>query len=234
MSDPAKKSELRADRLLVNGVELIADLSGALLWPERRLAVVADLHFEKGSAFAERGQFLPPYDTAATLDKLETLLTRNRIERLICLGDSFHDSGAAARLPRPVAERLQKLIARHDWIWIAGNHDPAPPDEWGGKVCEQITEGALTFRHEAEPTARGGEVSGHFHPKAAVRVRNKRIAAPCFVTDGRRLILPAFGAFTGGLNVLDPAIAGLLKPGFQATLLGRDKVFCFPQSGLVL
>ncbi|WP_422366049.1 ligase-associated DNA damage response endonuclease PdeM [Pelagibius sp.] len=222
----------QAERLSVNGVPLIADLSGALWWPERRLAVVADLHFEKGSAFAARGQFLPPYDTAATLDKLETLLAQHDVKRLICLGDSFHDQEAADRLPEQIAVRLQALTARCDWIWIAGNHDPAPPQHLGGSIAAEWTEGALVFRHEAEPEAGAGEVSGHFHPKAAVRVRNKRISAPCFVTDGRRLILPAFGAYTGGLNVLDPAIAGLLQKRFQVTLLGRRQVFAFPRDAL--
>ncbi|NIA68878.1 ligase-associated DNA damage response endonuclease PdeM [Pelagibius litoralis] len=222
----------RPEQLSVNGVSLVADISGALLWPERRLAAVADLHFEKGSAFAERGQFLPPYDTAVTLDKLEALLARHDVKRLICLGDSFHDQGAAARLPDQITVRLQGLIARYDWIWIAGNHDPAPPQNLGGSIAAEWTEGALTFRHEAEPQAMAGEVSGHFHPKAAVRVRNKRITAPCFVTDGRKLILPAFGAFTGGLNVLDPAIAGLLGRSFQVMLLGRKQVFAFPRKAL--
>ncbi|WP_299397318.1 ligase-associated DNA damage response endonuclease PdeM [Pelagibius sp.] len=234
---PAPQPERRSDRLLVNGVELIADHCGALLWPERRLAVVADLHFEKGSAFAERGQFLPPYDTAATLDKLEAVLARHAVERLVCLGDSFHDQGAAARLPAPIVRRLRDLTARHHWIWIAGNHDPAPPEDLGGSVETTWTEGALTFRHEAEPGPKAGavfgEVSGHFHPKAAVRVRGKRISAPCFITDGRRLILPAFGAYTGGLHVLDPAIAGLLAPRFQVMLLGRRQVFAFPHSAVV-
>jgi DNA ligase-associated metallophosphoesterase len=219
--------------LLVNGVELRGDVTGALVWPARRLAVVADLHFEKASAFAQRGQFLPPYDTAATLDKLEDVILRHGIERVICLGDSFHDGEAAQRVDPVQAARLQALIARIEWTWIAGNHDPAPPDDWGGRVLEEVTEGALTFRHEAEPDARGGEVSGHFHPKAAVSVRGKRLTAPCFVTDGRRLILPAFGAFTGGLNVLDPAISRLFRRGFQATLLGRNGLFAFPKRALV-
>ncbi|WP_299621514.1 ligase-associated DNA damage response endonuclease PdeM [Pelagibius sp.] len=232
MSDAVRRNDSPADRLVVNGVELTADLSGALLWPARRLAVVADLHFEKGSAFAERGQLLPPYDTAATLDKLEAVLMRHRVEKLICLGDSFHDQRAADRLPTSVAERLRSLTARHDWIWIAGNHDPAPPEDLGGQIAGDWTEGALTFRHEAEPRASAGEVSGHFHPKAAVRVRNRRLSAPCFVTDGRRLILPAFGAYTGGLNVLDPAIAGLFARRFQVTLLGRKQVFTFPSGAL--
>jgi hypothetical protein len=219
--------------LLVNGVELQADVTGALVWPARRLAVVADLHFEKATAFAARGQFLPPYDTAATLDKLEDVILRHGIERVICLGDSFHDGEAAGRVDPVQAARLQALTARLEWTWIAGNHDPAPPDDWGGRVLAEATEGALTFRHEAAPEARGGEVSGHFHPKAAVTVRGKRLTAPCFVTDGRRLILPAFGAFTGGLNVLDPAISGLFRRGFQATLLGRNGLFAYPKRALV-
>jgi hypothetical protein len=223
----------KSGRLLVNGVELQADVTGALLWPARRLAVVADLHFEKATAFAARGQLLPPYDTAASLDKLEGVVARHRVERLICLGDSFHDSGAAGRLDPAQAARLKGLTARLDWTWIAGNHDPAPPEDWGGRVAAEVTEGALTFRHEAAPAARGGEVSGHYHPKASVAVRGRRITAPCFVTDGRRLILPAFGAFTGGLNVLDPAISRLFRKGFQATLLGRNGLFAFPRQALV-
>ncbi len=223
----------RSGRLLVNGVELQADLSGALLWPARRLAVVADLHFEKATAFAQRGQLLPPYDTAATLDRLEAVLARHRVERVLCLGDSFHDGAAADRLDPAQAARLQGLTARLDWTWIAGNHDPAPPAGLGGRVAEAVTEGALTFRHAAAARSRGGEVSGHYHPKAAVVVRGRRLAAPCFVTDGRRLILPAFGTFTGGLNVLDPAISGLFRRGFRAVLLGRNGLFAYPQQALV-
>lgn len=228
----------RSGRLVVNGVALQADVTGALIWPERRLAVVADLHFEKGTAFAARGRLLPPYDTAATLDKLEGVVARHAVERVVCLGDSFHDGAAAARLDPAQAARVKALAARLEWTWIAGNHDPAPPADWGGEVAEEITLGALTFRHEAEPATRGGpqvhgEVSGHFHPKASVAVRGRRITAPCFVTDGRRLILPAFGAFTGGLSVLDPAISGLFRKGFQATLLGRNGLFHFPRHALV-
>jgi DNA ligase-associated metallophosphoesterase len=222
----------QAGQLVVNGVELQADLSGALLWPARRLAVVADLHFEKATAFAARGQFLPPYDTAATLDKLEGVVARHGVERVICLGDSFHDGAAAGRLDPAQAERLKLLTARLDWTWIAGNHDPAPPAGLGGRVAAEITEGALTFRHEAEAASRGGEISGHFHPKAAVRVRGKRVSAPCFVTDGRRLVLPAFGAFTGGLSVLDPAISRLFPRGFRVTLLGRRGLYSFPGRAL--
>ncbi len=219
--------------LRLNGADLLADRSGALFWPARKTLIVADLHLEKGSAFAERGQLLPPYDTAATLERLEDVVTRHRPERVIALGDSFHDKRAAARLAPRDGDRLRTLTAALDWTWVCGNHDPAPPEDWGGTAVDEVVAGPLQFRHEAEagrPAA--GEVSGHFHPKAAVRLRVKRVTGRCFVTDGRRLILPAFGAYAGGLDVLDPAIAGLLVRQFQVYLLGRDGLFPFPKSAL--
>ena len=221
-----------AARILLNGVELLADSSGALLWPDRKTLLVADLHLEKGSAFAAGGRLLPPYDTAATLQRLSDVITRHRAEAVICLGDSFHDAGAAARVAPRDGDSLRALTGRLDWTWICGNHDPAPPDHWGGKVLEELTLGALVLRHEATSPA-AGEISGHFHPKAAVRVRGKRLSGRCFVTDGRRLILPAFGAYTGGLSVLDPAIAGLFENGFEVRLLGRERIFAFPKAALV-
>ncbi|HYC06026.1 MAG TPA: ligase-associated DNA damage response endonuclease PdeM [Azospirillaceae bacterium] len=216
----------------LNGARLTADLSGALWWAERRWLVVADLHLEKGSAFATRGQFLPPYDTAATLSRLEEACARLDPARVICLGDSFHDRRAAERVSAADGRRIQDLTAARDWVWIAGNHDPAPPKEWGGSVVEEITEGPLVLRHEALPGPVAGEVSGHYHPKAAVGTRAGRISARCFATDGMRLILPAFGAFTGGLNVLSPAIGALLGRRFTAILLGRDKLHAFPAERL--
>jgi DNA ligase-associated metallophosphoesterase len=134
--------------LTLNGAALTADLSGALLWPARGWLVVADLHLEKGSAFAARGTHLPPYDTGATLGMLEQLCRRHRPARVICLGDSFHDGGAAGRMDERDGRRLGALAAAHDWIWIAGNHDPVPPDGWG-RVEAELTEGPLCFRHEA-------------------------------------------------------------------------------------
>jgi DNA ligase-associated metallophosphoesterase len=218
----------------VNGVPLLADLSGALVWPERRLLVVADLHLEKGSAFARRGQLLPPYDTAATLEALAGAVRRHRPERVICVGDSFHDEHAAERLADADGARLRQLTGICDWIWIAGNHDPRPPADWGGRVEAEVTLAPLVFRHEALTNGRApGEVSGHYHPKARVRLRTGRTSARCFVTDGRRLVLPAFGAYTGGLNVLDPAIAGLFAKDFRVHLLGRQAIHTFPRAGLL-
>ncbi len=225
--------EAPADRLTVNGVDLVIDPSGAAIWPERRLVLVADLHLEKGSAFAAQGCLLPPYDTAATLARLETVIRAHRAERVVCLGDSFHDGDAAERLSARDREKLVSLTGRCHWTWICGNHDPAPPAQWGGQVAETLTLGPLQLRHAAETAPAAGEVSGHYHPKAAVRVRQKRISGRCAVSDGRRLILPAFGAYTGGLSVLDPAIAGFFPKSFEVRLLGRNGVFAFPKAGLV-
>ena len=229
MSVPTGTSEIR-----VNGVPLVADLSGALVWPERRVLAVADLHLEKGSAFAKQGQLLPPYDTAATLAALAKAIGRYRPERVICVGDSFHDEHAAERLAEVDGTTLRRLTASCDWIWIAGNHDPRPPANWGGRVEAEVTIAPLVFRHQALAGVRApGEVSGHYHPKASVRLRTGRTSARCFVTDGRRLVLPAFGAFTGGLNVLDPAIARLFARDFRVHLLGRQAIHVFPRAGLL-
>ncbi|MDJ0943646.1 MAG: ligase-associated DNA damage response endonuclease PdeM [Kiloniellales bacterium] len=220
-------------RLCVNGAELQADVSGALFWPTQETLVVSDLHLEKASFFASRGQLLPPYDTAATLRGLEALVARLRPARVVSLGDSFHDPAAAERLDGAAAARIEALTRDRDWVWICGNHDPAPPADWGGRVAQDLTLGPLVFRHEALPEGpTAGEVSGHFHPKASVRVRARRLTARCFVTDGRRLILPAFGALTGGLDVGSPAITRLFAEGFVAHLLGRDRIFAFPGTAL--
>jgi DNA ligase-associated metallophosphoesterase len=222
----------RTVQLSINGVELLADPSGALYWPARRVLVVADLHFEKGSAHASRGRFLPPYDTAATLEALAAAIARHRPACVICLGDSFHDDGAAERLAPDDCARLSRLASDHDWIWIAGNHDPAPPAGWGGRVAGEVTLGALTFRHQGKPGPTAGEISGHYHPKAAVRTRAGRIAGRCFVGDRQRLVLPAFGAYTGGLDVRDAALAGLFPNGFTVRLLGRAGVYSFSKTAL--
>lgn len=221
--------------IVLNGASLIAEPSGALYWPARETLVVADLHLEKGSSFARRGQLLPPYDSRTTLSQLSDAIGRRRPKRLICLGDSFHDADAAGRLGPEERETIRRLAAAVEaWIWIAGNHDPAPPADLGGEVVtDHLTDGPLVFRHEALATPAAGEISGHYHPKAAVTQRGRRISARCFVEDGRRAILPSFGAYTGGLNVLDPAISGLYANGFRVHLLGPRKVYSFPRSRLL-
>ena len=218
------------------GADLVADASGALIWPAAGVIAVADLHFEKGSGFAARGALLPPYDTAATLGRLERLVADWAPRQVICVGDSFHDSRAAARVDPADARRISGLTAACDWVWIAGNHDPLPPVAWGGRVTAGLDVGPLHFRHEAEPMLGSGvrgEVSGHYHPKARVRVRGGGRSGRCFITDRRRTILPAFGAFTGGLDVLDPAIRRLMGPHYAVLLIGDKKVFPFGPQHLI-
>jgi hypothetical protein len=216
-------------------MHLRADVSGALIWPDRRTLVVADLHLEKGSSFGTHGgRFLPPYDSTATLDRLEAVLSRHGPDRVICLGDSFHDGAAASRLPDGDRARVQAMTAAREWIWIAGNHDPEPPANLGGEAREEFCLGGLVFRHAAAPHGGCvGEISGHYHPKASVRLRGRRISARCFVGDSRRLVMPAFGAYTGGLNVLAGPLQDLFRQGFAAHLLGKDGVYPYKRAALV-
>ena len=215
---------------ILNGAALLADPSGALIWPAQAAVVVADLHLEKGSGFARRGTLLPPYDSAATLERLKAVLETHKPRRVICLGDSFHDGHAPLRLGAADAGAVRALTAAVDWIWVAGNHDPDPPPGLGGRVAGEIVLGPLVFRHRARPGNGAGEVSGHFHPKARVATRGRRVGGRCFVEDGARLILPAFGAFAGGLDVFDPAIRALFPRAFAAHILGRDRVHRFTHS----
>ena len=219
--------------MIVNGARLEPDVSGGLYWPERRLYVVADLHFEKGSAYARHGVLLPPYDSRATLDRLADALARLTPEVVICLGDSFHDRDAADRLDEGCRERLAGLCAAHHWFWVAGNHDPEPPADLGGTCVESLAVGPLEFRHEPAATA-GGEICGHLHPAATVRVRGSSLRRRCFVTDGRRSVMPAFGAYAGGLDVFEPAIADLFPGGFEAWVIGRDRVRPIKASALAM
>lgn len=219
--------------ILLNGAELVADASGALYWPAQATLIVADLHLEKGSGFAQRhGTLLPPYDSAETLRTLARAIARYAPGRVLCLGDSFHDRHAASRLRAADSEALEALIGSLEWIWIAGNHDPAPPEDLGGRVETDVAIGPLMFRHEAKAGARPGEISGHFHPKASVATRGRRVSARCFVEDGIRMILPAFGAYTGGLDIRDPAIRQHFGRRFQAHVIGRERVHRFSSAQL--
>jgi DNA ligase-associated metallophosphoesterase len=221
-----------APAIALNGATLMPDASGALAWPSRRAVIVADLHLEKGSSFARHGTLLPPYDTRASLERLALVLRHHSAETVICLGDSFHDGAAVERLREDDAAFLARLVAAHDWVWIAGNHDPAPPGHLGGRILRELALGEIIFRHRALRDAARGEISGHFHPTATVRVRAGQLAGRCFVSDGRRLVLPAFGAFTGGLDVFDPAIVRLFPGGFRVHLIGRERVVAIPQARL--
>lgn len=211
----------------VAGERLMLDPAGVLHWPARRLLCVADLHLEKGSAFAARGRLLPPYDSRETIARLLPLLRRYRPERLVFLGDSFHDGDGPARLGAAERSMLGHALAGIAAVWIAGNHDPGAPFGLPGLAAEEWREGPLVFRHMPAPHA-AGEVAGHLHPKMAAPTRAGGVARPCFVSDGRRVLMPAFGAFTGGLEAGDPAIATLFPRGGRAFLLGTDRLHAFP------
>jgi DNA ligase-associated metallophosphoesterase len=226
MKDRRREARLETHpSLRVCGVSFDLMPEGAAWVPDERLLVVADLHLEKGSAFAARGIALPPYDTRATIARLEALVAKLKPQTLVALGDSFHDGEAEHRMDEEDAARLARLSKSLDWIWIAGNHDPVPPRAFGGAVMEELRVGPLTFRHEPRAAPSTGEVAGHLHPCAAVRVRGRRLRRRCFASDGTRMIMPAFGAYAGGLNVLDAAYDGLL-PGFDfhAWMMGARTV----------
>lgn len=212
----------------VAGETCVLRCSGAMLVPAHDLLIVADLHLEKGSAFAVRGQMLPPYDTAATLIRLEDEIAALNPARIVLLGDSFHDGAAVPRLSAGDRDRLERMALGRDWIWLEGNHDKAALEadalHLPGRVIGEMTVGALRLVHEPAPGDQIGEVAGHLHPAARVAAYGRSVRRPCFVTDGRRIVLPAFGAFTGGLNVRDPAIAGLFVSAPMAAALGRDRV----------
>ncbi len=207
------------------GQRLMLDPAGALWWPEQHLLAIADLHLEKGTACAEQGQLLPPWDTRATLDRLALLLRRYAPRRVIALGDSFHDEHGAGRLLPAEAARLSAMAAAHGFLWLRGNHDPAPPAALPGEAADWWEAGGIVFRHE--PSGATPEICGHLHPKASIATRAGTVTRACFVASPQRLLLPAFGAFTGGLDVRHPAIAALFPRGGRAFLLGRERLFSF-------
>lgn len=199
--------------------------SGAMWLEVERTLVVADLHFEKGSSYASRfGQMLPPYDTRETLDRLDREIAALSPARLIFLGDSFHDGAGEARLANDDAERLRGLARGRELVWAVGNHDEDGPGALPGEVIAEAGIRGLTLRHEPETGDQPGEVAGHLHPAARVSSGRGSVRRRCFVTDGQRLILPAFGAYTGGLNVLDRAFSGLFAGPVLAGALGKHKV----------
>jgi DNA ligase-associated metallophosphoesterase len=219
---------LGAGEIAVNGVTLVADLAGALYWPDEQLLVVSDLHLEKGSSFAARGVLLPPYDTASTLERLGGLLSRYAVRMVVALGDNFHDGDGPARLSGPDRAALFELQQGRDWIWIAGNHDPDPRDGIGGVFARSLAFGTLTFRHEPRPEPSAGEIAGHLHPCARVHQRGRVLTRRCFVTDEIRIVMPAFGAYTGGLNIRHAAFTQVFGAlAITAHLLGQQRLYAF-------
>ena len=233
MTAAAQSSEddqqMRTSKVSIADVTFVADISGALFWKEQRLLIVSDLHLEKGSSYAMRGVLLPPYDTLATLSRLTAVIARHDPRMVIALGDSFHDRDAHERLSTSNREMLAAMQMRRDWIWISGNHDPALPPDLGGAVASEVAIGPIVFRHE--PTGAVGEIAGHLHPKARVPTRGRSMERRCFASDGERAVMPAFGAYTGGLSIRDIAFAKIFgAPGFMAHVLGDNRVHAIAAS----
>jgi uncharacterized protein len=215
------------------GVTVVALPEGALWVAEAKALIVSDLHLEKGSSYALRGQMLPPYDTHAVLTKIAKLIERLQPDIVVSLGDSFHDGAGVARMGQDDRAFLQQLIRRCDWVWVEGNHDGRAPETLGGVVRSVLHLGALVLRHEPTNGAAPGEIAGHLHPCAKVAGRGTSVRRRCFAYDGERLVMPAFGAFTGGLNVCDDAFAPIFSNGATALVLGRDKVLPAPAQRLL-
>ncbi|MBE1205539.1 ligase-associated DNA damage response endonuclease PdeM [Aminobacter carboxidus] len=221
------------ETIAISGMRAICDPRAALHFPDVGLLVVSDLHLEKGSSFARRGRLLPPYDTAATLARLASVVEDYAPKTIISLGDSFHDGEGAARLPEPFRDSLIGMMKGRDWFWVAGNHDPDAPDDLPGETVQELAVGGLAFRHEPSKGLVEGEVAGHLHPCARIVQRSRSVRRRCFASDGLRLVMPAFGAFTGSLNVLDRAYKGMFRNGAPtAYMIGTSRVY--PIAGSLL
>lgn len=208
--------------------ELMALPQGALFWPARRALLVADLHLEKASWFAKGGQMLPPYDSAATLADLSLIVAATAAEEIWCLGDSFHDREGCDRLPENARNALIALTSTTRWTWIVGNHDSGFVDHCGGALVEEAEVDGLVFRHEAEPSETRPELSGHFHPKLRITHRGRQVSRRCFVATATKLILPAFGSLTGGLDAHHPEIVRAVGSGASALVPVQDRLLRFP------
>lgn len=221
------------EAIAIAGVRAVCDQRGALHFPDLDLLVVSDLHLEKGSSHARRGRLLPPYDTAATLARLASVVEDFDPRFVVSLGDSFHDGEGAVRLPDPFRDSLLAIMAGRDWFWVAGNHDPEAPADLPGETVGEVAVGGLMFRHEPSTGNVEGEIAGHLHPCARIVQRGRSVRRRCFASDGARLVMPAFGSFTGSLNVLDRAYGGMFRGGAPtAYMIGTTRVY--PVAGSLL
>jgi uncharacterized protein len=210
------------------GETFFATAGGALFWPREEALLVADLHLEKASWFARLGQFLPPYDSHATLSALAAAVDCTGAKRLFCLGDSFHDAFGCERLPDQARALLTHLTGKLDWTWIVGNHDPGFADHCGGQLEEEVEIAGIILRHEAVRADPRPEMSGHFHPKLRVTLKGRHVSRRCFVVSPSKMILPAFGAFTGGLDAHHPEILGSVGGNAAALVPVSDRLLRFP------
>ncbi len=219
---------------LAGGFQFEPHLSGALYWRAASVLIVADLQLEKASSFARRRRHLPSDDAVTTLDRLEAVVERHAPAQVICLGDSFYNTDAATHMSDEDTERLANLCAGADWVWVRGNHDPAPPTQAGGRIVDDITVEDVVFRHAMASDGTAPEISGHFHPKATVPALGRNVTRSCFVYDARRVVLPSFGAPAGGLNVRDSAFLPRFPEGFDIALLGTRKLHWFSSRDIAL
>jgi uncharacterized protein len=210
------------------GETFVPTPDGALFWQDQNALLVADLHLEKASWFARLGQFLPPYDSLATLTALEHEVQRTGASRLYCLGDSFHDRFGCERLPTNARALLTELTGRLDWTWILGNHDPGFADHCGGRLEMEVEVAGITLRHEAVRGDPRPEISGHFHPKLRLHIRGRSVSRRCFVVAKTKIIMPAFGTLTGGLDAYHPEILGHVGLGAAALVPVSDRLLRFP------
>lgn len=231
MSALARRVEVNEAIVRIAGEAATVDRRGALYFASTRMLIVSDLHLEKGSSFARRGQLIPPYDSAATLALLAAVVAEYNPAMVVSLGDSFHDTQGAERLHPLFREQLEAMMAGRDWFWIAGNHDPHFPANLPGEAVQELGIGSLVLRHEPSRTAVAGEIAGHLHPCARIVQRGRSVRRRCFATDGMRMIMPAFGAYAGSLNVLDRAYAGMFRRGaLTAYMIGQERVFAIAGS----
>lgn len=226
-----RKNKQTTHEIELKGHLALLDLTGAMYVPEHDALLVADLHFEKGSSFARRGMMLPPYDTRETLAALSDAVFRFNPKTVIALGDSFHDIGGPDRLGDEERTALAEVQQGRDWIWVTGNHDRILPDSIGGQVVEEMRLGSLTLRHEPMASEQA-EVAGHLHPVGKVVMRGRSTRRRCFLTDGHRCVMPALGAYAGGLNACDAAFKPLFANGFTAHLIGTERIFAIAKSML--
>ncbi|QRY66613.1 ligase-associated DNA damage response endonuclease PdeM [Ensifer sp. PDNC004] len=219
---------------IVNGVVAMCDPLGSLYLPETSTLVVSDLHLEKGSAFARRGMLLPPYDTLATLRVLEAAIARHDPKLVISLGDNFHDRVGSAAMPDDFRHMIAAMAYGREWVWINGNHDPDGAFGLPGASMDELSHAGLTFRHEPKRSDAVGEIAGHLHPAATVVRRERAVRRACFATDGTRLLMPAFGVTTGGLDLRHRAMTGLFdRSKLVAHMLGRDRIYSVRFANLI-